>query len=67
MQLNRSEKVANVHINRIRLRSAAVNTWFTLKVKELRHILKCKECMDAFSELRDKFSTINSEPVERAR
>jgi hypothetical protein len=53
------------HIEKTRLRAAAT-TKFELTVEELRHMLKCNECLNIFSDLRDKFRAAKSKAQGRA-
>jgi hypothetical protein len=53
------------HIEKTRLRAAAI-TKFELTVPELKHMLKCNECLDSFSDLRDKFRAEKSKARNRA-
>jgi hypothetical protein len=53
------------HIEKTRLRAAAI-TKFELTVRELKHMLKCNECLDIFSDLRDKFRAAKSKTRNRA-
>jgi hypothetical protein len=47
------------HIDKTRLHAAAT-TKFELTVEELRHMLKCNECLGTLSDLRDKFHATKS-------
>jgi hypothetical protein len=42
------------HIDKTRLQAAA-ETKFELTVEELRHMLKCNECLDTLTDLRNKY------------
>ena len=42
------------HIDTTRLHTVATTT-LELSVEELRHMLKCNECLSALSTLRDQF------------
>jgi hypothetical protein len=53
------------HIEMTRLQAAAT-TKFELTVKELRHMLKCNDCLDTFSDLRNKFRAAKSKARPRA-
>jgi hypothetical protein len=53
------------HIDKIRLITAATAK-FELTVEELRHMVRCEECLDTFWGLRDPFRPTKQKAPKRA-
>ena len=53
------------HIDKIRL-IAATTSKFELEVRELRHIFRCRSCLELFLALRDPFRPKKEKELKRA-
>ena len=66
LAVSKFEEAMATHIDSVRLRQVVTNK-LDLTMDELRHLLKCEECLDALAKLRNENRKTKTKGAKDAR